>query len=313
MTPRRSATGFAIVLATDFLPPARRAYEYAVCLARALRGRLTVMHVVKAAWPAGELEPGGRSLHHRKTAALLHLGRLARLASEAGVRVETRLALGNPADHILAACLQAPPDVLVVGTNGRTGWDRLQLGRSAETLIRRSPSPVLTVRWMIPGDPGHNPRRLSIRHLLVATDFSAAARAALRSARELALRLSADVTLVHAAPAVAPHTLGRGVDEASGRSPARARTASARLNRLVAALAAEGIVARASCVQGEPVEAILREAARCQADVIVAGTGRRSLSRALLGSVAEELVRRAACPVLTVKPASVGRTRRGGA
>ncbi len=55
-------------------------------------------------------------------------------------------------------------------------------------------------------------------------------------------------------------------------------------------------------LHGDPVQAIVKYAEDEQADLIVLGThGRRGLSRMLMGSVAEGVVRRAACPVLTIK------------
>jgi nucleotide-binding universal stress UspA family protein len=67
----------------------------------------------------------------------------------------------------------------------------------------------------------------------------------------------------------------------------------------------EGVTPEARVVSGFPAEAILDEATRAEADLIVLGThGRRGLSRALLGSIAESVVRTATVPVLTVRARS---------
>jgi nucleotide-binding universal stress UspA family protein len=71
----------------------------------------------------------------------------------------------------------------------------------------------------------------------------------------------------------------------------------------VAALAAQGVGARAVVVDGQPDVEIVRVAAEHHAQMIVMGTqGRTGLDRLLLGSVAERVVRTAPCPVLTVRP-----------
>lgn len=141
-----------IVMATDFSKTAQRAYEQALALAGPLDARLGLLHVVKAAWDVGELEPGGRTLRPQKTAALLKLGWLARLAAEAGVKTEVHLAVGNPAERILNHCRAHHADLLVVGTRGRSGLSRTLLGSVADELVRSAPCPVLTIspsakRW----------------------------------------------------------------------------------------------------------------------------------------------------------------------
>ena len=66
-------------------------------------------------------------------------------------------------------------------------------------------------------------------------------------------------------------------------------------------LQAQGLPVEGRCLAGLPVETILGEAARWEADVVIVGTaGRRGRSRLMLGSVAEGVIRRAGCPVLVV-------------
>jgi len=302
-----------ILLATDFSKSAQRAYEYAIALARPLHATLDLLHVVKAAWPADELEAGSRTLRPLKTAALLNLGRLARLASEAGVQAKAHLAVGNPAACILDASLKIGTNLLVTGTSGRTGWDRLQLGSTAEELVRVSHSAVLTVREMVPGDPGHSLRRLEVRRLLVATDFSADAEAALSVACHLARAIEAELTIVHVVADSGREGSGGAVRRSKDGLSSKGRSAGHALDQLARDLAVEGVVIQTSCVQGDPVEMLLREAARCGTDILIAGTqGRNGLPRWLLGSVAETLIRRAACPVMTVKRSiDVRGTRKG--
>lgn len=81
-----------ILLATDFLRPARRAFLYAVTLASACDARLLILHVLKAVPRLGNRLLAKDGLESVKTAALLELGRLARLAEERGVGAEPCLA-----------------------------------------------------------------------------------------------------------------------------------------------------------------------------------------------------------------------------
>ena len=141
-----------------------------------------------------------------------------------------------------------------------------------------------------------------IRKILVATDFSEVADHALSAAATFAEKLDAEVVLVHVDRPVS--------DEAFGDLPpemhAYAEALRSRLHQETAH-AAEALDARARklrrvttrIVVGRPAEAIVQEAGRCGADLIVLGThGRGAVGRAILGSVAHEVLRTAACPVL---------------
>jgi nucleotide-binding universal stress UspA family protein len=63
-----------------------------------------------------------------------------------GARVETQVMEGDPVDMILRAAEETQSDVIVMGTHGRTGLGRLLLGSVAESVIRKAPCPVLSVK-----------------------------------------------------------------------------------------------------------------------------------------------------------------------
>ncbi len=140
----RPGKPFTIVVATDFSETAHHAFDAAVCWASRLGARMSLLHIIKGAWSASELAAGAKGLKPLKTAALLKLGRLARLASEAGPRADVHLATGHPAERILAHCLTHHADLLVVGTQGRGGLSRTFLGSVADELVRKASCPVLT-------------------------------------------------------------------------------------------------------------------------------------------------------------------------
>jgi nucleotide-binding universal stress UspA family protein len=143
---------------------------------------------------------------------------------------------------------------------------------------------------------------MQVRRILVPTDFSKGSEAALAYAQTFAARFEADVVLLHV---VAPHLPLREVpvlpfDVARGAADI-ARAAEGRLSRLAQAIEWQGRSTKTAVRHGTEDEQILAAAREEQADLIVMGThGRTGLGRALLGSVAERVVRRAVCPVLTV-------------
>jgi nucleotide-binding universal stress UspA family protein len=152
---------------------------YAVKLSELLHMRLVLLHTIKA-FPAPDTWSRSvpRSQHQLRTKALLELGRMARIAQEHGAAATHRLDIGIPEDSILNAVEDNEAALLVMGTHGRTGWDRFQLGSSAEAMIRKAPCPVLTVHGTAVADGPMKPRRLKLKRFLVVTDFSAASAAA---------------------------------------------------------------------------------------------------------------------------------------
>ena len=142
-------------------------------------------------------------------------------------------------------------------------------------------------------EPDAGPRK----RVLIAVDDSSPAHRAVRVGGDLAAALLADVMLLHAvAPVIAAETphLHYVLDDIRRGEGARILDRAAR--GLPGTLRVERVL-----VVGTPAEGILDHARRWQADFIVLGTRRRSrLSHFLLGSVAEAVMRKANCPVLTV-------------
>jgi nucleotide-binding universal stress UspA family protein len=138
--------------------------------------------------------------------------------------------------------------------------------------------------------------------LLVPTDFSECSKSALDQAVALAKKLEAEVVLMNAweLPVIG---LPDGAIVATPEWATRIMDACEKSLREEAARhAASGVKIRTLAKQGDSWRAILDVAAELPAEMIVMGThGRRGLPRALLGSVAEKVVRTAECPVLTVR------------
>jgi nucleotide-binding universal stress UspA family protein len=129
------------------------------------------------------------------------------------------------------------------------------------------------------------------------TDFSEHSESAFRLACALAWDYKARLVLLHVLPppmviyagGLAPADMWRDTDEAKGR-----------LRRMEAE--AHRVRVESLVMEGDPVDMILRAAEETQSDVIVMGThGRTALARLVLGSVAEGVLRKAHCPVLTAK------------
>ena len=142
---------------------------------------------------------------------------------------------------------------------------------------------------------------LPLATILYPTDFSEQSEFAFRLACALARDYKARLVLLHVLPP--PMVIYAG-------GPVPAETwptideAKERLHHLEGQ--AHRVRVESQVMEGDPVDMILRAAEETNSDVIVMGThGRTALSRLLLGSVAESVLRKAPCPVLTAKPLAI--------
>jgi nucleotide-binding universal stress UspA family protein len=204
--------------------------------------------------------------------------------------------------HILTHAEYVGADLLVLGTHGRSGFDRLFFGSVAEKVLRTSHLPVMTVPPRVhddvrgPGDP--------FKRILYATDFSAGSSAALHYAASLARHAAAQLIAMHVVepiPVWESATAGGSFDISRYRASLEAE-ATRRLHDEVPEWIRGGCDTVDVVVTGKPYVELLRVAADRQVDLIVVSIhGRMALDRLVFGSTTEQIVRRAECPVLTVR------------
>lgn len=152
-------------------------------------------------------------------------------------------------------------------------------------------------------------RPITVRQILVPTDFSACALGALRWALSLAERFEAEIHLLHVVTLHEgePYTTGKKPGQASSYQQKLEDVYHARARELLSDVLAEEqradvpvttVVRQSMAV----ADAVLGYADRAEVDLIVAGThGRRGVKHLVLGSVAEDVMREASCPVLLVR------------
>ncbi len=149
---------------------------------------------------------------------------------------------------------------------------------------------------------------MHIKRILFPTDFSEHAKYAFRYALDIARRFGADVYLVHVVhsfPEMRPYNVRQLID-------LMVKNAETSLRELLKTRKDHEVILRPVVRVGVEDMEITGLAQEEQIDLIVMGThGRTGLGHALLGSVAERVVRRAPCPVLTVKPPAVKKLKTG--
>jgi nucleotide-binding universal stress UspA family protein len=130
---------------TDFSESSEYAFGLACALARDHGSRVVALHVAVPLVTEGiVLQESPEESRSKLWDAFHRLERSDPKVRE--LRIETMLVEGEPATEILRAAGEIQPDLIVMGTHGRTGLARLLMGSVAEAVLRKSPCPVLTVK-----------------------------------------------------------------------------------------------------------------------------------------------------------------------
>ena len=278
-----------------------RAMAYATALAREYVARLSVLEVIDWRMPpiAGVATELPAMPPEVQSDALGHLHRLASPAREVGVPTEVGVDVGPVVRRILERASLVAADLIVVGTHGRGGFDRLAMGSVAEHVLRKAKCPVLTVppHAMAPSaDP-------LFRTIVCAVDFSPVSADVVRIGADLVRRHGGRLVVAHVVDW--PFARTSGHEAAVNFKTTLETRAHEDLSTLLAGEAAPPGDVASVVLTGVPRDEILACAHNHHADLIVLGvSGHGAVERALLGSTAHGVVRRSECPVLTVRMSS---------
>jgi nucleotide-binding universal stress UspA family protein len=292
------------VFATDFSDSSAHAFPYALLLAEAYRAELYLFHavVLHADDPHNPTHrfPDRERLHeqlHRTAEAALADTRGAH-ETEVEIHLASRRAI-SPLPAILDFLEESDADVVVMGTHGRGAVGRAILGSVAREVVRLSQCPVLTVRGRGEDDVIHR-----IERVVVPVDFSDHSALALDYARFLAAAFGARLQIVHVVEeALYPEFYYPVLASPLTLTPAMRQQVEEQLRSWLREKIGAELQADVHVLAGRAASEITAQAVAQESDLIVISShGRTGFERALMGSVAESVVTRAHCPVLTVKP-----------
>ena len=292
-----------ILCPNDFSEFSRRALEHAAALAKWYGAEVVVLHVQPAltsveAMPVA-VGPVPLAQTSRET-ILLELGRELEPLERARVRHEVALAEGGAVEQILRTAAETRCDLVVMGSHGRSGFERWVLGSVTEKVLRKATVPVLVVSGKTL--PIVAEGRPPFERILCGVDFSAPSLKAVEVALSIAQEGCAEITLLHVMEGLPPFQL-----EAQGFDVKRYREVvegdlKAQLKRVVPEGAKDWCKPSTLVVEGKPWQALLDVAADRRADLVVLGVhGRNPLDVMLFGSTTHHVIRGASAPVWTVR------------
>ena len=300
-----------ILCPTDFSEFSRRALDHALRLAGWYHSTVALLHVresvpLTAASAAGSGAVASAKITPEARQRILdQMKSLAANGAAPGTEFTFELVEGPVADAIVSQAVYGLADLIVLGTHGRSGFERLVLGSVAEKVLRKAACPVLTVP---PATGDVVPASPMFRRILCATDFSDGSRHALDYALSLAQEAHAHVSVLHTIEV--PPALEDDTREAMGSGPhslreylaAAEHERRARLTDAIPDDVRRAGMADTVLTTGRAYREILRVASERAIDLIVMGIhGRHPADLLFFGSTAQHVVRRAACPVLTLR------------
>lgn len=297
-----------ILCPIDFSEFSLDALRHGLALAQWYSAQVTLFHVYQVSQPLQvERPPGGVpvfvDVNPNQMAEEVRQF-CAPLVGPSGQHVEVVVRPGDAAREIREEAERMPPDLLVLGTHGRSGFERLFLGSVTEKVLRSTRVPVLTIPPPVrePGSPLY-------KTILCPLEFSPASIRALEYALSLAREADARLILLHVIENVlddgGPQTLGHLT--VSEYYPQLEQHASTRLRTVVPDEARIWASPEQRVVKGRAHQEILKVVADEHVDLVVMGVqGKSVVDRLVFGSTTHRVIREAGCPVLTLHSVSAG-------
>ena len=282
-----------ILYATDFSPASESALPYVLGLAKQYSAKIHALHVrFPATYPVVGPEAMPQIIEAAEEQAKLEAEQLHTIF--AGLPHDVTVGEGDLWPTIDKILRENKMDLIVIGTRGRTGLGRALLGSVAEEIFRKAFCPVLTVGPHVSKD---TERRLELKEILYATDFSSESLEALPYAVSLAQEHQARLTLINVTsePKVGDLVNPQHHENSTLRQ----------LQELVPSEAGFWCEPRFIVEHGPAADKIVEAAIAIGADLIILGVrgaaGKMGAATHLARPIAHRVVIQAQCPVLTVR------------
>lgn len=215
------------------------------------------------------------------------------LTSSFGIEAQSLLCEGDPPEVIVDIAREKKADLIVMGTYGRRGLNRLLMGSATSQVIVKSSVDVLVVKKECAGCTG------SYRSVLLAYDGSEFSRKALSRACELSKLDGTEVTVLYVVPRYEEMI---GFFRTSSIKNSMLLEAQKIIDGAKELAAAHNIAIRTVIEEGHAADRVIATASKLKNDLIIMGSyGWRGVNKAIMGSTAERVIIYASCPILVVR------------
>lgn len=284
-----------LLCATDLLPKSEAAIDRAGMLAEQLKAQLSLLHVVSPT-------TSERNLEQALQLAITTLEARARPpAWRTGSTPEVAVRTGSPSRLMLEAIDKHRVHLAVIGPHRKRSIRDVLEGTIAEKILNTRRCPLLIVQ---------KPAESEYRQVLLALDVAAESGAAVRAAETLVLNAQSQAMVMHVSEPPYQGMLrsaGVGTEEVISYVNHSRREAAAEIRELLRSTSEDHTRYGVVIGDSHPARAIRRAVEMYQPDLLVMGTSGGRVRRALIGSVASQVMEAAACDVLIVPRSSVAR------
>ena len=289
-----------ILCPVDFSEFSMRAYRHALSLAEHYGAKLVAQNVVEMWRHPSASFAATANLYDEYCQVLRGNGReqlqeFVKKHTYNEIQPELAADEGTAADVILSLAQERKADLIVMGTHGLRGFDRLMLGSVTDRVMRAASCPVLAVRepphdLVAAGQERHNPHRLD--RILACTDFSEDSGSALNYAFSAAAEYDAELTLLHVLEKL----------PSGAKSEEAIVEIMAQLDQLIPPERRRSLKIKTAVRFGKPYQQIIQLAEDAQIDLVAMGVrGRGGLEVAVFGSTTYRVMQLGPCPVLTAR------------
>lgn len=287
-----------ILCPVDFSEFSARAYRHALSVAEHYRAKLVVLHIIEL-WRYPSLSFAASATAYNDFCEAVHahgkeqLDEFVKMHTHGEIRPEMVVEQGIAADSILAFARGQKADVIIMGTHGRRGYDRLVLGSVADRVMRNAPCPVLVVSKPQDDSSAAGKERSQehrLYRILYCTDFSENSEQALNYAISAAGEYDAELTLLHVLEEIP-----------SAAKKEQETAAETQLDRLIPPEVRKTLKTKVAVRIGKPYQQIIQLAQEEHIDMVAMGVrGRGALDLAVFGSTTYRVIQLGSCPVLAV-------------
>ena len=292
-----------ILFPTDFSECANHALSYSLILAEKYQAELVMFHVI-VMFQEDPNNPDYRfpdlAESYKKIEKACHKEFDRLCAKWQKLKVKKVVARGfSPAEETLQYAEDNKIDLIVMGTYGRSAISRFFLGSTADRVVRFSLCPVITLRE----EPKEFIKTRRYGRILFPTDYSEYAQKTLKWAVELAKDYNSELDVLHVIEQnIPPQYYSAEISSIFELDRHLKKRATKALGHFLDGVNKKEVKIKKFIREGKSDVEIVKFAEKWSIDLIVMPShGMSGIERILMGSTTERVVRRARCPVLTVK------------